>query len=178
MCMMVAVEPVFAALNIKSSTSNGQCVSSGTRPNNNKRDFTLACSVAEPSPGQLRSYNLRVVKDTMIAVGARAVMDITSITHPEADDDMDDTTAERVDVALAAASRTSFCMDAYVKASINVITLASASVTRIRDARADAAKRAADTTTRVTRTANDTQLRACMRAEAKALGDTGAECIE
>ena len=61
---------------------------------------------------------------------------------------------------------------------LNAIALASASVTRIRDARADAAKRAADTTARVTRTANDSQLPACMRAEAKARGNTDAECIE
>ena len=36
----------------------------------------------------------------------------------------------------------------------------------------------AGTTTRVTRTTNDSQLPAYMRAEVKARGNTGAECIE
>ena len=125
-------------------------------------------------PSQMRSYNLRVIKDTMIAVGAQAVMDIISVTHPEANDDMDDATAVRVEAALTAASRTSFCTDAYVKAGINAIALSSASVTRIRDTRAEAARRSSVSTARVTRTTDDSQLPACMRAEVKAHGDTGA----
>ena len=44
-------------------------------------------------PSQLKNYNRRIIRDTMIAVGAQAVIDITSITHPEADDDMDVVTA-------------------------------------------------------------------------------------
>ena len=96
-------------------------------------------------PSQLKNYNRRIIRDTMIAVGAQAVIDITSITHPEADDDMDAVTAGRVEAALTAASLTSFCIDAFVKAGINAISQASASVTQIRDARVAAKKRAAKT---------------------------------
>ena len=64
------------------------------------------------------------------------MMDMTAITDPYADADMDDATAVRVEAALTPASKTSFCTDAYVKAGINAIALASATVTRIRRIRA------------------------------------------
>ena len=94
---------------------------------------------------------------------------------------MDDATAGRVEAILTAASRTSFCTDAYVKAGINAVALSSASVTRltrIRNTRTEAARRSSILTARVTRTTDDSQLPACMRAEVKARGDTGAERIE
>ena len=124
----------------------------------------------------MRSYGPRVVKDSMIAVGAQAVIDMTAITHPEADDDMDDATSTRVEAALTAASKTSFCTDAYVKATINAVALSSATITRIRDARS--ADDGRSKTSRSARETDDSQLPACMRAEVKARGDTGAERID
>ena len=114
----------------------------------------------------------------MIAVGVRAVLDITTIAQPTATNDMDDTTAARVEAALTAASLTSFFTDAFVKAGINAIAEASASVTLIRETRAAAAKQPASTDNRATRTVDDSQLPACVRAAAKARGDTGAERID
>ena len=84
----------------------------------------------------------------------------------------------RVEAALTAASLTSFCIDAFVKAGINAISQASVSVTQIRDARVAAKKRAAKTAAPDTRTTDVSQIPACMRAEVTARGDTGAERIE
>ena len=125
---------------------------------------------------QMRSYGSRVIRDSMIAVGAQTVMDMTAITHPEADDDMDDATSIRVESALTAASRTSFCTDAYVKAAINAVALSSATIARIRDTRSAGDGRSK--TSRSARGTDDSQLPACMRAEVKARGDTGAERID
>ena len=59
-------------------------------------------------PAQRRRYiTSRVVRESMIAVGVRAVLDITAIAQPAAIDDMDVTTATRVEAALTAASLTS-----------------------------------------------------------------------
>ena len=130
-------------------------------------------------PAQRRRYiNPRVVRDSMIAVGVRAVLDITTIAQPTAINDMDDTTAARVEAALTAASLTSFFTDAFVKAGINAIAEASASVTLIRETRAAAAKQLTSTDNQTTRAVDESQLPACVRAAAKARGDTGAERIE
>ena len=73
--------------------------------------------------------------------------------------------------ARTTASRTSFCTDAYVKAGINARS--SATVTRIRDARAADARRSSTSTSRAARDTDDSQLPASMRAEVKARGDRG-----
>ena len=62
-----------------------------------------------------------------------------------------------MEAALTAASKTSFCTDAYVKAGINAIALASATVTRIRRIRAAEIWQSMAPALRATRTADDSQ---------------------